>query len=197
MHTLYRILPRAGLALGLAGLLFAAPLAAATQASSVPTIMKLLRDGLRSEDASRQEQALVDVIALANCPASCTVALQSAAKKHIRIENETGAGSIVDFEALIPDLQAAYRTGPADGHRLLALAALIKIGDARALEQLVTDKEAQGSTVQDATNRSLVSFYLAKYPELTERAVRSGTLTIESVQRAEALRLRRAAKSSN
>lgn len=193
MTRLIRLCVRVGLALSLAGLFTAGPLLAQSTATP-PTLIKHLRTELNSKDQARQERALVDVITLANCPASCTVALQSRTARPLRIENETGAGSVVDLDALVPDLLRAYRRGPADGHKLLALAALINIGNDTGLEQLIAEKDAQNATVQKNTDMSLAAFYFAKYPELMEKSIRRQTLSLDDVQRAEVLRLRTAKK---
>lgn len=155
-----------------------------------PTLTKHLRTELRSGEAAREERALVDVIALAGCADTCTVHLASAGERRLRMQNDTDTGSAVDLDALIPDLIAAYRSGPADGHRLLALSALINVGNERALERLIADKESQNATIRKATDRSLAGFYLEKYPELAERSLRRKTLSIEDVERAKALRLK-------
>ena len=187
-------------ALLLAGLVLHPPSAAAaapTQAetatpdpSDPPTLIKHLRTEINARDARRQEKALIDVIALAGCAETCTVSLVSAGEKMLRMQNETGTGSAVDLDALIPDLLEAYRSGPADGNRLLALSALINVGNETALERLIEEKERQNTTVRKATDMSLAGFYLEKYPELTERSLRRHSLSIEDVQRAKALRLK-------
>jgi hypothetical protein len=173
-----------------------APSVSEAVAVDPPTLTKHLRTELRSEDPIRQSRALVDIITLAGCPETCTVHLQSASDKKLRVENETGMGNAIDLDALVPDLMSAYREGPVDGTRLLALSALIKVGNEKAFEQLIDEKEGQSENVQKATNRSLASFYLEKYPELTERAFRSGNLTIDDVRRAERLRLRLVRKAA-
>jgi hypothetical protein len=155
-----------------------------------PTLIKHLRTELRSGDAVRQERALIDVIVLAGCPDTCTVSLLSADERSLRMYNDTGTGAVVDFDALIPDLLASYRSGPADGHRLLALSALINVGNETALERLIEEKEQQKSRVRKATDRSLAGFYLEKYPELTDRSLRRRSLSIEDVQQAAALQLK-------
>lgn len=158
--------------------------------SDPPTLIKHLRTELNARDARRQEKALIDVIALAGCTDTCTVSLVSAGEKMLRMQNETGTGSAVDLDALIPDLIEAYRSGPADGNRLLALSALINVGNETALERLIDEKEQQDTRVQKATDRSLAAFYFEKYPELTEGSLRRRSLSIEDVQRAKALRLK-------
>ena len=173
----------------LVGLLAAGPLFAQSTAEP-PTLIKHLRTELGSKDDARQERALIDVIALASCQESCTVSLQSGMNRVVRIANESGTGNVVDLDALTPDLLRAYRSGPADGHKLLALSALINVGNQKALEKLIEEKDAQSANVQRVTNMSLASFYFAKYPELTERSMRRHSLTLDDVQRAEVLRLR-------
>jgi hypothetical protein len=157
-----------------------------------PTLIKHLRKELKSKDAMRRQMALLDINTLAYCRVSCTVNLQSIQGRQLRIENETGAGAVVDLDALIPDLMTSYRQGPADGHRLLALSALLNIGNEKALERLIEEEAPQSEGVQRATQRGLASFYLEKYPELTERAFRTRRLTLDQVARAKALRMKRA-----
>jgi len=74
----------------------------------------------------------------------------------------------MDLEALVPDLMKAYRSGSADGHRLMALSALINIGNAKALEQLAAESSDRSSEqprrVNKTTQRSLAAFYLEKEP---------------------------------
>lgn len=155
-----------------------------------PTLVKHLRTEMRSKEPMRRDLAILDVIVLARCTGSCTIQLASIEGKQIRIENETGVGRLVDLDALTPDLLDVYRRGPADGHRLLALSALINIGNQKALEQLMTDAPNRSNEVQTSTNRSLAAFYLETYPELTKRALRSKRIYIEDVQRADRLRLK-------
>jgi hypothetical protein len=195
MNVLRFPLIRGGLALGLAGLLAAGGLVAqstfAQSTTEPPTLVKHLRAELGSKDDVRQERALIDVIALAGCEASCMVALQSATNRQVRIANESGVGNVVDLDALAPDLLRAYRSGPADGHKLLALSALVNLGNEKVLERLIDEKESQGSRrVRKATDRSLAAFYFAKYPELTERSTRRRSLSLDDVQQAKVLRLR-------
>ena len=191
MTRFTRLCVRAGLVLSLAGLLTAGPLFAQSTATP-PTLIKHLRTELNAKDGDRQERALVDVIALANCPASCVVALQSRTDQTLRIENETGAGSVVDLDGLVPDLLRAYRQGPADSHRLLALTALINVGNDAGLERLIGEKDAQNAKVQHTTNKRLAAFYFAKYPEIRETTMRRRALSLDDVHRAESRRLRAA-----
>ncbi|PQJ33406.1 hypothetical protein BSZ35_01250 [Salinibacter sp. 10B] len=178
----------------LVGLLAAGLLVAQStfaQSTTEPlTLIKHLRTELGSKDDARQERALIDVIALASCQESCTVFLQSAMNRKVRIANESGTGNVVDLDALTPGLLRAYRSGPGDGHKLLALSALINVGNQKALEKLIEEKDAQSADVQRVTNMSLASFYFAKYPDLTERSIRRRSLTLDDVQRAEVLRVR-------
>jgi phosphoribosyl-dephospho-CoA transferase len=145
----------------------------------------------------------MDVIVIANCKASCTVDFFSIPAKMLRVENESGVGRIMDLDTLVPDLMKAYRTSPVgghDGHRLLALSALINIGNAASLEHLVADSSdpssRQSDWVKRNTQRSLIGFYLAKYPELTERAARNKTFSLDDVRRAETVRVRLAKKEA-
>lgn len=200
MSLVRPVLPVLVLSVLLAGLFLLPSPAGATASTQVepavqspadpPTLIKHLRTEIHASDARRQEKALIDVIALAGCADTCTVSLVSAGEKMLRMQNETGTGSAVDLDALIPDLLEAYRSGPADGNRLLALSALINIGNETALERLIEEKESQEARVRKATDLSLAAFYLEKYPELTEPSLRRRSLSIEDVQRAKALRLK-------
>lgn len=172
----------------------AQPVSVPTEADP-PTLVKHLSEHLQSRNPSMREAALLDVITLADCTSRCTVSLVSAEKKMLQIQNDTGLGTIVDLDRLVPDLIKTYRSGPADGHRLLALAALIKIGNEKALEQIVTESSNASSTVDRATQRNLAAFYLEKYPELWDKTRRTRILTIEDVQRAKSTRVRVAARS--
>jgi len=80
MNVFSRICICTGLVMGLAGLLAAGPLLAQSSTEH-PTLIKHLRTELRSKDDVRQERALIDVIGLARCEASCTVSLQSATNR--------------------------------------------------------------------------------------------------------------------
>lgn len=159
-----------------------------------PSLIEHLRSELQSDDAMQRERALVDVIALSGCTETCTVSLQSIEEKRLSIANETGTGAVVELTNLVPDLIEVYRNGPADGHRLLALSALINIGNAQALERLVEEGDSQSEEMKRATHKSLAAFYLAKYPELMERSVKTKSLSIEDVRRAEILRVRKLKK---
>jgi len=204
MNSIRLFLPQTALLLALAGsllgatLVAAAPMGEATQ--DPPTLIKHLRTEMNSKNAMRQESALMDVISLANCTSTCIVDLHSIQNKQIRIENDTDAGSIVDLEALAPDLLNLYRRGPTDGHRLLALSALITIGNETAIEALVQDgsstRHRQSQRVASRTQKSLTSFYLARYPELTERALRTNIFSLDDVQKVKATRARAAKKAA-
>lgn len=156
-----------------------------------PSLIEHLRNELRSRDSTQRQRALVDVIALAGCAETCTVRLQSVEEKKLSFANETGTGAVVELTNLVPDLLEVYRSGPADGHRLLALSALINIGDQQSLEKLVEEGESQSEKTKRATHKSLAAFYLAKYPELMERTLKTKNLSIEDVRRAEILRIRK------
>jgi hypothetical protein len=163
---------------------------AQTSDDAPPSLIQHLRSDLKGDDAKQRENALVDIISLAGCSDTCTVNFRSIEEKKLRIENETGTGTVLDLAALIPDLLEAYRSGPADGHRLLALSALINIGDEAALERLVDEGARQSKTTNRATHQRLVAFYLEKYPELTERAMKSKRLALTDIHRAKAVRVR-------
>lgn len=179
------------------GLLYAPVQTAAAQSTDGPsTLVKHLRGDLQGNDAMQRQRALLDIIALATCPASCTVGLRSIQDKSIRIENETGTGSVVDLDALVPDLLETYRSGPADGHRLLALSALINIGNEKALERLIDEGASQSKVVNKRTQKSLAGYYLAMYPELTERTLRTRQLSLDDVEKAKAVRVKKMKKAA-
>jgi hypothetical protein len=144
----------------------------------------------------QRESALIDVIALATCPETCTVNFRSIEEKKLTISDETGTGGVVELNALVPDLLDTYRSGPADGHRLLALSALINIGNETALEQLIEEGARQSDKTNRATQRSLAAFYLEKYPELMERTLKTNRLSMDDVRRAKAVRVKRAMKAA-
>jgi hypothetical protein len=194
--------PRLLLLITLTTSLLGAPLIAAPLSVLLdpPSLIKHLRAELGSRDAMRQQNALIDVIMLSKCEASCTVNFHSIPDKMLRVENESGVGTAMDLEALVPDLMTAYRSGPADGHRLMALSALVNIGNASALEQLATESSdrssQQTSRVNKTTQRSLAAFYLERYPELRKKMERSQTFSIEDVRRAEGVRVKLAKKDA-
>jgi hypothetical protein len=162
--------------------------------TSPTTLIDHLRTELRANDVLRQQNALVDVIALANCQAACNVNLRSASDKGVRIENETGVPSVLDLTALVPDLMHNYRSSPEDGTKLLALSALINVGDERSIEALVGTRTKKSDRVERTTQRSLTAFFLTRYPELKDRAVRSGSFSLADVVRLRQQRARDARK---
>lgn len=189
--SLFRsVLLLSGLLLGAALLAF--PLEATAQDDGQPTLVKHLRSELKAKDAERRHMALVDINTLAHCGESCTVNLQTVQGKRVQFESDAGKGSVVDLDGLVPDLLESYRRGPADGHRLLALSALLHIGNERALERLIEEETPQSKGVKRATQRGLASFYLTKYPELMKRAVRTRQLSLDDVAEAKAYRMRKA-----
>lgn len=153
-----------------------------------PTLIKHLRTELRAKDPIQRKHALLDVIALSSCPERCTLNLKSGQNKKLHIENETGLGATVDLDVLVPEVLETYRRGPTDGHRLLALSALINIGNEKALERLIDESSPRSVNVERATHRSLAAYYLTMYPELTEKTVRSRKLSLDDVNRAKVLR---------
>lgn len=157
-----------------------------THVQNASTIVEHLRAEIRSKDLRRSERALVDIVALSNCSASCQIQFQSLPDRMIRIDNETGAGAAMDLSALVPDLLRTYRSGPSDGHRLLALSALLAIGHEPSLESLTENPTVVSDRVARATRNGLVAFYLARYPELMERALRTGTVFLDDVRIARA-----------
>ena len=207
MNPIRLFSPQTALLLALAGSLLGVPLVTApvlgAPAQDPPTLIQHLQTEIGSKDALRQENALMDVIMLSRCEASCTVDFRSIPNKVLRVENESGVGRSMDLNALVPDLMKAYRTSPVgghDGHRLLALHALINVANAASLEKLVADSSdpssRQSVRVNKETQRSLAAFYLAKYPELTERAARNMTFSLDDVRRAETVRVKLAKKEA-
>lgn len=188
---------RAGLVATLACLLAVAPLYAQSSADP-PTLIKHLRAELSSKDAMRQESALIDVITLAACPSTCTVFLYSNQNKRLQINNDTDSGSIVDLEALSPDLLKLYRRAPTDGIRLMALSALVNIGNETAIDAVVRSsaRYRQSQRVNSSTQKSLVAFYLGRYPELNERPLqRTNTFSLDDVRDVKVTRARTAKKA--
>ena len=119
-------------------------------------------------------------------PGEFGVALQSDGNNTIRIETESTVGRPIELASLTPDVLSVYRHGPTPGHRLLALSALLNIGDEQALERVVDLKDDQPTRVETPTNRTLAAYYLNRYPELSEPTFRTGRLSIEDVRRAQA-----------
>ncbi|MFB6248742.1 MAG: hypothetical protein ABEL97_09250 [Salinibacter sp.] len=153
-----------------------------------PSLTDHLRRELHSEDPKRQSRALTDIVALAGCEDTCVVALQSDGDNTIRIENKSSVDHPIDLASLTPDVLSVYRNGPTSGHRLLALSALLKIGDRQTLERVVDLKADQPDRVETATNRALAAYYLERYPGLSEPTLRSEQLSIEEVRQARAAR---------
>lgn len=182
------MLPRLLLSLLLVGSLVApsipataAPDSGPALSENRPSLISHLRTELRSNDALRRQNALMDVIMLANCPGSCTVQFHSLPKS-LHIDNEMGVGTAIDVNALVPDLLRTYQSGPTDGHRLLALSALINIGNEDVLETLISENMGVSSSVKKTTHQRVAAFLLTEYPELTERTVRSKSLSMDDVQ---------------
>jgi len=161
-------------------------------AEDPPTLVEHLRKELQSKEDRRRELALVDVIALANCPENCTLTLLSAQGKTLRIENDTGVGAAVDLNRLTPELLQAYRRSDMqDGLRLLALSALINVGNEKAIESLVQNPSSGSERVQRESNKILVSFFLEEYPELLDGARKKQAFSLDDVEKVRALRLKR------
>lgn len=153
-----------------------------------PTLMKHLRTELQIDDPTRRHNALLDVVALTKCPESCTISMNSASIKKLHIQNETGLGTAIDLDPLIPVLLKTYRSDPNDGYRFMALSALLNIGNDKALNQLIVDSAFQPTHVKQMTHRRIAAFYLTMYPELTESTYRSKNLQMNDVVRAKAAR---------
>ena len=151
-----------------------------------PNLIEHLQTELRSNSAIRRHLALIDVTSLANCPDVCQLTLSSVRDQELKTKKR------LDLSALTPALLQNYRRGPEDGQRLLALSALIGIGDEEALTTLVDEGARQSDTVRRETQRSLAAFYLGKYPELATRAKWTGEISLVDVERAKRLRVKRA-----
>ena len=186
----------------LVGNLLTVPVIAAPSTSELadpPTLIKHLRTSLHSSDTMHRQNALVDVVLLSACQASCTVRFESIPNMVLRVENESGVGTAVDLDALAPDLIAIYRNSRfEDGEHLLALAALIHIDNREAFVQLIHDSTVrpyqQSQRVRRVTQLSLAAHYREMYPELMTTSNRNNGFSIEDVDRAEALRVKRAKK---
>ena len=153
---------------------------------ALSTLSEHLRSELRSMDATRQERALIDVVALSQCTASCTIKMSSLPMRKIRIDNDTGAGSVANLTILTPVLTRIYRVGPTDELRLLALSALLNIGDETSLDAVVEHVASVSPRVKTVTHRGLSTFFLTKYPELNMRMSRNGTLALDDIHVARA-----------
>lgn len=163
----------------------AAPVdAEATLQLQSTTLVEYLRGELETRDEARKQRALTDVIVLANCRTSCTVAFQSIPDQMLRIENEAGVGTAVDLTGLVPDLLNVYQTAKMDGTQLLALAALIDIGNEKSLETLISSASTRSPRIAQVTRKRVAAFFVNRYPELEERALRSRTFTLADVERA-------------
>jgi hypothetical protein len=120
---------------------------------------------------------MMDVIVLANCPLACTVRLLSFPTKVIHVYSDPDFGSVIDVSALVPDLVWVYRTGSTDGMRLLALAALLHIGDEASLEDLLFGPADVSPRVAVDSRKHIISFFLGLYPDLKEGVTRTGRLS--------------------
>lgn len=161
-----------------------------------PTLLQHIRNELNSEDAERLSNALVDVITLAYCEGTCDVNLQSVQNQKIRIENETGVGSVVDLTGLAPAVLEVYRTGPSDELRIMAVTALMKIGDENTIDSLVEMGPATSSRVNRVAQMSLATFYMAVYPELAARSIQTKRLSLDDVNHARTIRVKQAKKEA-
>ena len=170
-----------------------------SEAADPPTLVKHLRASLHARDATHRQNALVDVVVLSACQASCIVQLRSISNRMLRIDNESGVGTAVDLDALATDLMAVYRNNRFDdGEHLLALAALINIDNRNALVQLIHDSTVrpyqQSQRVRRVTQLSLAAHYRGLYPELMTTANRNNSFSIADVDRAEARRAKKSAR---
>lgn len=139
---------------------------------------------LRSKDAVRRQYALDDVVALASCSASCTVSFRSLPGKMIRVENETGIGSLIDLTALLPDVEKIYYTDRSDERRLQALDALLSIGNERSMKRLINRPARSSAHVHKMTQQGVARYFVDKYPALRESALRRGFFSLDDVDRA-------------
>lgn len=139
---------------------------------------------LRSKDALRRQNALRDVMALAACPASCTVSFRSLPGKTLRIENEMGVGSVLDLSALASDVSRIYYRDRNDEARLQALDALLSIGNDRSLERLIERPARSSAHVHKMTQRGVARYFMDKYPTLKKQGLSRGTFSLDDVKRA-------------
>jgi len=158
--------------------------------ADMPTLVEHLQSELQSNAAMRRHLALLDVAALAHCPNDCHLTLHTVQGENLRTTERA------DLRALTPELLACYRRGPEDGHRLLALWALVGIGDEGALATLVEEGTRQSDRVNRETQRSLAAFYLERYPELSRQSAWTGEITLEDIDRAQRVRIKKAAKEA-
>ncbi|MFP4229475.1 MAG: hypothetical protein ACLFTE_11705 [Salinivenus sp.] len=189
MKTPHRVLAGAIVLLLAAGPVSSARPATAAPLVGAPTVttpslslIDYLRTELRAKDDARRQNALTDIMALASCSASCTVSFRSFPGHTVRIENETGMGSVVDLTALLRDVERVYRRDRSDEVRLQALDALIGIGNEPTLERLINSPASSSSHVAKHTQRKLVGFYLDRYPELNDRAFQRGTFSLDDIE---------------
>jgi hypothetical protein len=145
--------------------------------SSAYTLVDHLRGEIRSDDPTRREYALMDVVTLVNCRSYCVIRLQSFPGKTLRIHNDDDFGSVIDVSALTPDLVWAYRAGPTDGLRLLALAGLLYLGDEDSLERVLGASSGVSLSVRRATHRHIIDFFVARYPVLEKQVRRTRRLS--------------------
>jgi hypothetical protein len=142
-------------------------------------LLEHLRTEIRDRDPDRRERALVDVVALAACQSACTVRLRSLSGEAVRI----GDGDLI---GLGPALLRVYRAGPTDEHRLLALSALMNVGDEASIDALIDKPVPVSFELARTTQRHITAFYLDRYPELQNRARRTGTFSLDDVKIARA-----------
>ncbi len=157
-------------------------------APQTPTLTEHLQTELRSKAAMRRHLALLDVAGLAHCLNDCQLTLNTMQNQPLHTTER------LDLTSLTPELLAAYRRGPEDGQRLLALWALIGIGDEEALATLVDEGARQSTDVNRVTQRGLAAFYLEKYPELANKAKWTGEISLADIERAKKVRVKRAEK---
>lgn len=113
--------------------------------------------------------ALLDIIALANCRTSCLLRLHSAQKKTLQITNESELGAAVDLDVLISDVVRLYRSGDVDETRLLALSALINIGNEQTLQSLIESPDETSERVERSTHKSVAFFFWSSTPNCLKR----------------------------
>lgn len=157
--------------------------------AQAPTLTEHLKSELRSNNAIRRHLALIDVVGFANCPDRCAMVLGSMQNQRLEMDKR------VDLTDLTPELLENYRRGPEDRQRLLALSALIGIGDEDALATLVDEGAKQSANVNRETQRNLAAFYLNKYPELARRAKWTGEISLVDVEKAKRVRVKKVKKA--
>ena len=174
------------------------------EAQPTPTLTEELETALQSRSWLQRYLALLDVSSIANCPGECTFALYTFEDREFTFLRDTemgtgtdmSTGEVVDLAALSPELVSNYRLGPDDRSRMLALSALLGIGDETGLNVLLEDAPSQSETVNRTTQKSITAFYLDRYPELARTArMNGGEIAFRDIDRAKKMRDKQAVKA--